>query len=181
MPRGRHGLGPLRRIPRAPPRGGEPAPTARHLTCFRPPPIQTFSLLLILVPAETSRHKALGQKLTRLLGESQRQVASGLVSEATVDVAVRRVLRARFELGESPPLADNVFSLGWERAHTHGFLLVVPGDFDPRELVKYRSIELSVADTHHQLAREAARQAVVSQIPPKSHHFQSIQNTLAQL
>ena len=37
-----------------------------------------------------------------------------------------------------------------------------PGDFDPRELVKYRSIDLSVADTHHQLAREAARQAVVS-------------------
>ena len=30
-----------------------------------------------------------------------------MVSEATVDVAVRRVLRARFELGETPPLADD--------------------------------------------------------------------------
>ena len=60
-------------------------------------------------------------------------VESGLVSEATVDVAVRRVLRARFELG----------------------------DFDPRELVSYRKINSSVADTHHQLAREAARQAIV--------------------
>ena len=30
-----------------------------------------------------------------------------MVSEATVDVAVRRVLTARFELGETPPLADH--------------------------------------------------------------------------
>jgi beta-glucosidase-like glycosyl hydrolase len=60
-------------------------------------------------------------------------VEMGLVPESTVDVAVRRVLRARFELG----------------------------DFDPKTLVKYREINASIADTHHELAREAARQAVV--------------------
>ena len=60
-------------------------------------------------------------------------VQTGLVSEAVVDVAVRRLLRARFELG----------------------------DFDPEHLVGYRRLNHTVADTHHELAREAARQAIV--------------------
>ena len=60
-------------------------------------------------------------------------VEMGLLSEARVDVAVRRVLTSRFELG----------------------------DFDLKEEVPYRLINASIADTHHELAREAARQGIV--------------------
>ena len=62
-----------------------------------------------------------------------RAVEAGIVSESRVDVAVRRVLKARFELG----------------------------DFDPADMVPFRAITEAVAHRHTELARKAAREGIV--------------------
>lgn len=62
-------------------------------------------------------------------------VEQGLISEAQIDVAVKRLLLARFKMGQ----------------------------FDPDELVKYSKIPYSVVDSkpHQELALEAARKSMV--------------------